>query len=88
MPKSKITRAELTAYKKEILEKSVLVDEHTAARILAISTRTLRRRVSEGRIPAYTDNESRRHMRFLASELRDYVKEMRLDFEMEDLQTD
>lgn len=77
MTKVKITRIEIEAYKREILEESVLIGEREAAAILSISTSTLRRRVEEGRIPVYSDNSTRRHLRFLAIELRNYVQEMR-----------
>jgi len=72
-----ITRAEVEAYKREILEQSVLIDIDTAAEILSVSTRTIRRRVDEGMIATYSDTPDRENTRFLASELRNYVKRMR-----------
>jgi len=75
--KEKLTRADINAYKREILESSVLVRLEDAAEILAISPRTLARRVEDGRIAPYNDNPTRKGMRFLASELQRYVQSMR-----------
>lgn len=75
----RITRGEINTYKREQLEKTVLVRLDEAAAILAVSPRTLQRRVDEGRIQAYNDNRTRKGMRFLASELRRYVARMRID---------
>lgn len=75
--KVNITRAEITAYKREVLESSVLVRMSEAAEILAIDQRTLRRRVEEGRITPYNDNPTSKGLRFLASELQQYVQDMR-----------
>ena len=73
----RITRAEVDQYKREILEQSVLIDINAAAQILSVSTRTIRRRVEEGMIATYSDTKDRENTRFLASELRNYVKRMR-----------
>lgn len=83
MTKQRITRKEIDAYKREVLETSVLVRLEEAADILAVSPRTLRRRVEEGRIPSYNDNQTKKGIRFLASELQEYVREMRQEFDIE-----
>lgn len=72
-----ITMRDVEQYKREILEQSVLIDIDTAAQILSVSTRTIRRRVDEGMIATYSDTKDRENTRFLASELRNYVKRMR-----------
>jgi len=77
MIKERVTRAEIDAYKREILEQSVLVSLEDAAAVLAVSPRTLRRRVEEGLIPTYSDTPDRENTRFLASELCKYVRGMR-----------
>lgn len=77
MVRERITRQEIDAYKREILDQTVLVTLDDAAAVLAVSTRTLRRRVEEGLIPTYSDTPDRGNTRFLASELRDYVRSMR-----------
>jgi excisionase family DNA binding protein len=77
MTKVRITRQEIDAYKREVLETSVLVRLDEAAAILAVSTDTVRRRVEEGRLTPYNDNHTRKGIRFLASELQNYVREMR-----------
>lgn len=77
MVKESITRMEIDAYKREVLEQSVLVSLDDAAAILSVSTSTLRRRVREGLLPTYSDTADRENTRFLASELQNYVKRMR-----------
>ena len=77
MIKTRITRQEIDAYKREILESSVLIHLDEAAEILAVSRTTVLRRVDEGRLVAYSDNSTSKGLRFLASELQSYVREMR-----------
>lgn len=77
MVKERITRQDIDAYKREILDQSVLVSLDDAAAVLAVSPRTLKRRVEEGLISTYSDTPDRENTRFLASELRDYVRRMR-----------
>lgn len=78
MTKVKITRIEIDAYKREILEQSVLVCLPEAARILGVSEATVRRRAEERVITPHVDPiGGSSGMRFLASELRDYVKTLR-----------
>lgn len=72
-----ITRTEIDAYKREILEQTVLISLDAAAAMLSVSTSTLRRRVREGLLPTYSDTADRENTRFLASELQNYVKRMR-----------
>ena len=73
----RITRQEIDSYKREVLEASVLVRLDEAAAIMAVSRSTVVRRVEEGRLTPYNDNGNRKGLRFLASELQRYVKEMR-----------
>lgn len=77
MVKERITRQEIDAYKREMLEQSVLVRLDEAAAILAVSRSTVVNRVNEGRLTPYNDNGNRKGLRFLASELKRYVREMR-----------
>jgi len=77
--KERITRREIESYKREILDKTVLVGVNEAAAILAIHPRTLKRRVDEGKINPYNDNKTGRNLRFLASDLREYVRDMKID---------
>lgn len=77
MTKERITRQDIEAYKREILDQIVLVPLEAAASALAISPRTMRRRVEEGLISTYSDTPDRENTRFLASELREYVRRMR-----------
>lgn len=73
----RITRKDLDQYKREILDQTVLVRLDEAAAILAVHPRTLLRRVEDGRIVPYNDNPSSKGIRFLASELRKYVNDMK-----------
>ncbi|TLM66021.1 MAG: helix-turn-helix domain-containing protein [Deltaproteobacteria bacterium] len=75
----RITRQEIDAYKREILEETVLVTIRDAAAVLQVSESTVRRRIDEGRIPVYGENGRESHgLRILASELRAYVRSIRL----------
>lgn len=76
MVKERITRQDIEAYKREVLEQSVLVRLDEAAAIMAVSRSTLIRRVEEGALTPYNDTGERGRMRFLASELKRYVREM------------
>lgn len=69
----------LEAYRREILESCALLRPADAAKMLGISTSSLMRRVEDGRIYAYRDNPTSAGVRFLASELRDYVRAMKQD---------
>lgn len=73
----RITRMDIETYKREILDRTVLVSLEDAAQIMAVSPRTLRRRVDEGLLPIYSDTPDRGNIRFLASELSEYVRRMR-----------
>lgn len=77
MVREMITRREIDAYKREVLEQSVLVRLDEASAILAVSTRTVLRRIEEGKLTPYNDNPTNKNIRFLASELQRYVKDMR-----------
>lgn len=74
--KEKITRAEIDSYKREILEQTVLIALPEAAAMISVHPRTLLRRAEEGRINTYNDNRTSKGVRFLASELQRYVREM------------
>lgn len=73
----RITRQEIDSYKREVLESSVLVRLDEAAAIMAVSRSTVVRRVEEGKLTPYNDNGNKKGLRFLASELQKYVREMR-----------
>jgi excisionase family DNA binding protein len=77
MDNEMITRKEIREYKREILESSVLVRLDEAAEMLSVSRTTILRRVDEGRLSAYSDNSTSKGLRFLASELQSYVRQMR-----------
>lgn len=81
MIKQRITLEEVAAYKRDIMEKSVLVDLSTVAEVLSVTPRTVRSYVRSGKIQAYSQSPGSRGLRVLASDLRDYVKSIRLDIE-------
>ena len=81
MIKERITRQDIDAYKREILEQTVVVTMQAAAQMLACSTSTVRSLVREGRIGQYTRHDHGRPCagtRILASELREYVRSIRV----------
>lgn len=78
MMQERISRQDITLYKREILDQTVLVAAPEAASILSCSERTIFRMVREGDIHAY-GHRGMKGVRFLASELRDYVRSIRID---------
>lgn len=76
----RITRKDIDQYKQQILDQTVLVRLDEAAAIMAVSRSTVIRRVGEGRITPYNDNRTGKGLRFLASELREYVRQMRSQY--------
>lgn len=77
-PKERITRRDVLDYKREILDQTVLVAAPEAASMLACSERTIQRLVREGEIHAY-GQRGVKGLRFLASELRDYVRGLKIE---------
>ena len=75
----RITRSDVTTYKREILEQTVLVAPSEAALILSCSERTVHRLVREGEVHGYGRNIGGRGLRLLASELREYVRSIKVD---------
>lgn len=77
-----ITRQDVEQYKREVLEQTTLVTAATAAAMLACSERTVRRLVREGELHAYCRHLKKSRlpqgMRLLASELRAYVREIKV----------
>ena len=76
-----ITRAEVAAYKREILEATVLVTVDVAAEILSVSTKTVHKIIEEGHLTPY-DRRGRvtPGVRLRAAELPLYVKKIRVTF--------
>lgn len=79
MTYERITRQDIATYKREILDQTVLVAAPEAATMLSCSERTVMRMVRDGEIHAYGLRS--RGLRFLASELRDYVRSLQIDRE-------
>ena len=75
----RITRSDVVAYKREILEQTVLVAPREAAQMLSCSERTVYRLVREGEVHGYGRNVGGRGLRLLASELREYVRSIKVD---------
>lgn len=79
MIEERITRREIEACKREMLEQSILVTIEQSAEILAVSPDTVLRLVRNGRLPAYSENGPRsKGVRLLAAELREYVKSIKI----------
>lgn len=85
-PNERITRRDIDAYKREILEQTVLVRLDETAEILAVSVSTVIRRAEEGVLIPYNDGQNKgnnKGLRFLASDLRDYVRQMKAQHAVE-----
>ena len=78
MTQERISRQDVLAYKREILEQTVLVAPAEAALILACSERTIHRLVRDGEVHAYGRSKGSRGLRLLASELRSYVASIKI----------
>lgn len=77
--KERITRREIDAYKREILDQCVMVTTEDAAAMLAVAPRTIARYVEQGRLTAYNNNSSSKGVRILAADLLEYVRSIRVD---------
>ncbi|MDR2550005.1 MAG: helix-turn-helix domain-containing protein [Desulfobulbus sp.] len=77
--KERITRQDVSEYKREILEQTVLVATPEAASILGCSERTVLRLVRDGEVHAYGRHKGGKGLRLLASELREYVQSIKID---------
>lgn len=77
----RITRKDIDQYKQQILDETVLVDVKATAAILSVSESTVIRRAEDGSLTPYRPpgNRNDKGLRFLASELREYVRQMRDD---------
>lgn len=76
--KQYITRNEVEAYKREILEATVLVRIEVAAKIMDCSTDKIGRLIKDGRLRCYNESMNR-GLRVKASELKQYVKSIQID---------
>jgi len=72
---------DVEAYKREILDESVLVTPNVAAEILSCSERTVYNLVRDGHLHGYSRSRGSRGLRIMARELRDYVNSIRIDRE-------
>lgn len=80
-PKQRITTEDIEAYKREILDQSVLVTGADAARVLACSTSKVYGLARGGKLRAYNERSGVKGLRFLAAELRDYVQSIEVDWD-------
>lgn len=77
-PRERITRRDVLDYKREILDQTVLVAAPEAATILSCSERKVYMLAREGKLNAY-GSPGIKGLRFLASELRDYVRGLKIE---------
>jgi len=77
----RITPRDVAAYKREVLEQSVLVTPSVAGDILSCSERTVHNLVRDGDLHGYARNKGRRGLRILAKELQEYVGSIKIDRE-------
>ncbi len=83
MREERISRNEIDSYKRDILEHSVLIRVEEVAVMLAVKPCTVKRIIEEGKITAY-DRTGRMTsgVRVLASELKEYVRSIRLELKI------
>jgi hypothetical protein len=74
----RITLGEITAYKREVLERSVLIAPAEVSRILACSPRKVYDLVRSGRLSGYAENRKSKGLRILAKELLEYVESLKI----------
>jgi len=80
MPRERITRGDIEAFKREVLEQSVLVPAREARVVLGgCSPRKLYQIMEAGHISGYNQSPRSKGLCFLASELRDYVRSIKID---------
>lgn len=79
VPDRRITRLEVGIYKREILEQTVLVSVREVAMILGCSVSNVYRLVQTGRLNGYSKNRKSKGLYLLLSELRDYVRSIKVD---------
>jgi excisionase family DNA binding protein len=78
MSEIRLSKAEVDAFKREMLEGSVLVTVETAANVLSVHPRTVYRMIEEARLTPYRRSRSDvKGTRILASELKTFVASMR-----------
>lgn len=78
MPTERIARLEIDGYKREILERSVLLTPQDVCRVLSCSERKVYDLVRSGCLTGYSANKRTKGLRILAIELRDYVESLKI----------
>lgn len=78
MTTHRISATDVDRYKQQLLDQTVLVAPAEAARILAVSERTLHTLVREGELHGYARQKGSRGLRLLASELKSYVESIKI----------
>ncbi len=79
MREERITMRDVEQYKREVLDRTVLVTPAVAAEILSVSERTVYNLVRDGRINGYARTRGTRGLRIMARELKEYVESIRVD---------
>lgn len=80
MQRERITRGDIEAFKREVLEQSVLVTAREARVVLGgCSPRKLYQIMDAGHIAGYNQSPRSKGLCFLASELREYVRSIKID---------
>lgn len=77
--REKLSHSDVEAYKREVLEQSVLVAPAEVAKILSCGERKVYELVKSGELHGYQRNRGGRGLRVLASELRDYVQSIKIE---------
>lgn len=77
--RERITPEDVRAYKREVLERSLLIAPAEVSRILACSPRKVYDLVRSGRLTGYSENRKAKGLRILAAELLEYVDGLKVN---------
>lgn len=82
IPQSRISVADIDAYKREVLEQSVLLSPREVAKVIGKSPSTVYDLAAAGVLTPHgrigDDGRILKGVRFLASDVREYVRSLRL----------
>lgn len=78
---SEETTKQITHFKQELIEQTVLITQQDAAKILDCSVPHVTALIRNGCLHAYCRNKGSRGVRLLASELMEYVRSLKIDKE-------
>lgn len=75
------TTKQITRFKQELLEQTVLITRYDASKVLDCSVSHITDLIRNGCLHAYCRNKGQRGVRLLASEVIEYVRSLKIDKE-------